>query len=364
MADFTVHIPRLSVAISEATLIDVLVDDGGHVDEGAPLFLVETEKVETEIPAGASGTVHWTAHYRYDVSHWCGDRRHPPIVRSWSMAITDEPRTATRRSVPFAMRDALHVPRERYFDREFFELEKEHLWPTRVAGGVPVGGDPAAGRLRRVRDLRRLDHRRPPARPVGEGLPQRVPSPRDAAVQGHRSPPRRPDRVSVPRLALESRRHQLVRVRRRGVRARVPGNRRPPAAGVPGRHVGRVRVDQHGSRRPPAAGGAVSGLPAPRRGRRGGHARVVVEGDGGQRQLEDGPGGVPRGLPRDGHAPAAHVRPRRGLPRRQHRVHRVRERPRAVPVAAPTRRRAAWRRGGGPTGSSTGRARSGRARTR
>ncbi len=61
------------------------------------------------------------------------------------MAITDEPRTATRRSVPFAMRDALHVPRERYFDREFFELEKEHLWPTRVAGRVPVGGDPAAG---------------------------------------------------------------------------------------------------------------------------------------------------------------------------------------------------------------------------
>ena len=61
MADFTVHIPRLSVAISEATLIDVLVGDGGHVDEGDPLFLVETEKVETEVPAGASGTVHWTA---------------------------------------------------------------------------------------------------------------------------------------------------------------------------------------------------------------------------------------------------------------------------------------------------------------
>jgi pyruvate/2-oxoglutarate dehydrogenase complex dihydrolipoamide acyltransferase (E2) component len=60
VADFTVHIPRLSVAISEATLVDVLVDDGGHVDEGSPLFLVETEKVETEIPAGASGTIHWT----------------------------------------------------------------------------------------------------------------------------------------------------------------------------------------------------------------------------------------------------------------------------------------------------------------
>ena len=30
--------------------------------------------------------------------------------------------------VPFAMRDRLHVPRERYYDRAFFELEKEKLW--------------------------------------------------------------------------------------------------------------------------------------------------------------------------------------------------------------------------------------------
>ena len=30
--------------------------------------------------------------------------------------------------VPFAMRDALHVPRERYYDRGFFELEKQKLW--------------------------------------------------------------------------------------------------------------------------------------------------------------------------------------------------------------------------------------------
>ncbi|MFI5047216.1 MAG: lipoyl domain-containing protein [Acidimicrobiia bacterium] len=60
MADFTVHIPRLSVAISEATLIDVLVRDGEQVNEGDPLFVVETEKVETEVPAGATGIVEWT----------------------------------------------------------------------------------------------------------------------------------------------------------------------------------------------------------------------------------------------------------------------------------------------------------------
>ena len=60
MADFTVRIPRVSVAISEATLLQVLVEEGEHVEEGDPLFVIETEKVETEIQAGASGTVHWT----------------------------------------------------------------------------------------------------------------------------------------------------------------------------------------------------------------------------------------------------------------------------------------------------------------
>jgi nitrite reductase/ring-hydroxylating ferredoxin subunit len=61
------------------------------------------------------------------------------------MTIVEEPTTATefppekyapglngpevRSKVPFAMTDQLTVPRERYFDREFFELEKKHLWP-------------------------------------------------------------------------------------------------------------------------------------------------------------------------------------------------------------------------------------------
>ena len=60
MTDFVVRIPRLSVAVSEATIVEFLVDDGGHVDEGSPLMVIETEKVENEIEAGASGTVAWT----------------------------------------------------------------------------------------------------------------------------------------------------------------------------------------------------------------------------------------------------------------------------------------------------------------
>ena len=60
MADFTIRIPRLSVAISEAELIDLLVAEGGHVELGDPLFVVATDKAENEVEAGASGTVHWS----------------------------------------------------------------------------------------------------------------------------------------------------------------------------------------------------------------------------------------------------------------------------------------------------------------
>ncbi len=60
MADFTIRIPRVSVAVSEAELTDLLVAAGEHVEEGTPIFVIATEKVEQEIEAGASGTVQWT----------------------------------------------------------------------------------------------------------------------------------------------------------------------------------------------------------------------------------------------------------------------------------------------------------------
>jgi pyruvate/2-oxoglutarate dehydrogenase complex dihydrolipoamide acyltransferase (E2) component len=60
MADFVIRIPRVSVAVSEAELTDLLVQGGQHVDEGTPIYVIATEKVEQEIEAGASGTVRWT----------------------------------------------------------------------------------------------------------------------------------------------------------------------------------------------------------------------------------------------------------------------------------------------------------------
>jgi pyruvate/2-oxoglutarate dehydrogenase complex dihydrolipoamide acyltransferase (E2) component len=60
VTDFVIRIPRVSVAVSEAELVDLLVEGGQHVDEGTPIYVIATEKVEQEIEAGASGTVQWT----------------------------------------------------------------------------------------------------------------------------------------------------------------------------------------------------------------------------------------------------------------------------------------------------------------
>jgi pyruvate/2-oxoglutarate dehydrogenase complex dihydrolipoamide acyltransferase (E2) component len=60
VGDFVIRIPRVSVAVSEAELVELLVADGQHVAEGTPIYVIATEKVEQEIEAGASGTVQWT----------------------------------------------------------------------------------------------------------------------------------------------------------------------------------------------------------------------------------------------------------------------------------------------------------------
>ena len=60
MADFVIRIPRVSVAVSEAELIEFLVEGGVHVEEGTPIYAIATEKVDQEIQAGASGTVGWS----------------------------------------------------------------------------------------------------------------------------------------------------------------------------------------------------------------------------------------------------------------------------------------------------------------
>ena len=53
-----VRIPKMSLATSEAGLVEWLVADGATVTEGDALYVIETDKVETEIEAATSGVIH------------------------------------------------------------------------------------------------------------------------------------------------------------------------------------------------------------------------------------------------------------------------------------------------------------------
>ena len=80
VADFVIRIPRVSVAVSEAELTELLVGAGEHVEEGTPIYVIATEKVEQEIEAGASGTVQWTGTDRDHLRHRRRNRRHHVIT--------------------------------------------------------------------------------------------------------------------------------------------------------------------------------------------------------------------------------------------------------------------------------------------
>ena len=53
-----VFIPKTGIYMDDCHLIDWLVDEGASVRTGDALFLMETNKVEMEIEAGADGIVH------------------------------------------------------------------------------------------------------------------------------------------------------------------------------------------------------------------------------------------------------------------------------------------------------------------
>ena len=61
MASAPLRMPKLALAMTEGTIVDWLVRDGDVVREGQALYIVETDKVETEVPAASSGVVHPTA---------------------------------------------------------------------------------------------------------------------------------------------------------------------------------------------------------------------------------------------------------------------------------------------------------------
>lgn len=54
---FEVKMPRLGETVDEVVLLEWMVEVGDKVEEDDELALVETDKVETEVPSPVAGTV-------------------------------------------------------------------------------------------------------------------------------------------------------------------------------------------------------------------------------------------------------------------------------------------------------------------
>lgn len=52
-----VFLPKIGFSMSEGTIAEWLVADGGKAVEGQPLFLLESDKSATEVEAPASGVL-------------------------------------------------------------------------------------------------------------------------------------------------------------------------------------------------------------------------------------------------------------------------------------------------------------------
>lgn len=52
------RIPKLSVGVTQCTLVEWLVNDGDEVQAGTPIYQVATDKVDSEVEAPVGGRLH------------------------------------------------------------------------------------------------------------------------------------------------------------------------------------------------------------------------------------------------------------------------------------------------------------------
>ena len=126
------------------------------------------------------------------------------------MGIVDQHRAAL--PVPFAIELADRIPKERYYDPAFFELEAELLWPRvwQMAcrlEEIPEPFDFAEYQILDQSDRGGAHPRRRHRRARRHRLPERLSSPRRAGGPGPRDLRERVH-LPVPRLVLRRRRHQ------------------------------------------------------------------------------------------------------------------------------------------------------------
>ena len=111
--------------------------------------------------------------------------------------------------VPWAVQAADRIPKQRYYDPEFYALENEKFWPRVWQMACRLEEIPKPGDFVEYEILDESDHRGAPRRRERAGLPQRLPPPRGEAGGRQRIPAYL--RVPLPRLVLGNRRTQHLR---------------------------------------------------------------------------------------------------------------------------------------------------------
>lgn len=53
-----VFLPKTGIYVDDVTLLEWRVEEGGYVEEGQTVLLMETEKIAVEVEAEASGWLH------------------------------------------------------------------------------------------------------------------------------------------------------------------------------------------------------------------------------------------------------------------------------------------------------------------
>ncbi len=169
----------------------------------------------------------------------CGDR-------GWSTVDTATGRVIRRSALPCRTRWRSRTGhrKERYFDPEFYRAGGRAALAPGLADGVPARGDPAAVRLRRVRDPRSVGRRRAHRRHGSAGVPERLPPSRR---QGRRGPRDVRERLHlpVPRLVLRHRTARTPHVT--AARDRSPSTTCSPTTSTSRRCGARRGAAAHGS---------------------------------------------------------------------------------------------------------------------
>ena len=56
-----VSISKMGMAMEEGTIVEWLVSDGESVEVGRPIYILNSDKIDTEIECQAAGTIHLLA---------------------------------------------------------------------------------------------------------------------------------------------------------------------------------------------------------------------------------------------------------------------------------------------------------------